>query len=123
MSKFKKSHALEQRKIEANRIKLKYPDRIPAIVELAEKADLPALDRNKFLVPSDITVAQFIFIIRKRIKLTAEKAIFVFVNNTLPPTSETIGSLYEKNKDEDQFLYCTISSESTFGTDFFRENF
>jgi GABA(A) receptor-associated protein len=40
----------------------------------------------RYLVPADLTVGQFIYVVRKRIKLSPEKAIFVFVKNTLPPT-------------------------------------
>lgn len=39
-------------------------------------------------MPGDLTAGQFVYVVRKRIKLSAEKAIFVFVNNTLPPTGE-----------------------------------
>lgn len=44
---------------------------------------------NRYLVPADLTVGQFVYVVRKRIKLSAEKAIFVFVNNVLPPTGES----------------------------------
>ena len=40
----------------------------------------------RYLVPADLTVGQFVYVVRKRIKLSAEKAIFIFVKNTLPPT-------------------------------------
>ena len=40
----------------------------------------------RYLVPADLTVGQFVYVIRKRIKLPPEKAIFVFINNYLPPT-------------------------------------
>lgn len=40
----------------------------------------------RYLVPSDLTVGQFVYVIRKRIKLSPEKAIFIFVKNVLPPT-------------------------------------
>lgn len=42
----------------------------------------------RYLVPADLSVGQFVYVVRKRIKLSAEKAIFVFVKNTLPPTGE-----------------------------------
>ncbi len=41
-SKFKDEHPLEKRKLEASRIREKYPDRVPCIVEKAEKADIAA---------------------------------------------------------------------------------
>ncbi len=37
-------------------------------------------------MPADLTVGQFVYVIRKRIKLSPEKAIFIFVKNVLPPT-------------------------------------
>lgn len=40
----------------------------------------------RYLVPADLTVGQFVYVIRKRIKLSPEKAIFIFVRNVLPPT-------------------------------------
>ncbi|KAG2262267.1 hypothetical protein Bca4012_013087 [Brassica carinata] len=79
---FKLEHPLERRQIEASRIRDKYPDRVPVIVEKAERSDVPNIDKKKYLVPADLTVGQFVYVVRKRIKLSAEKAIFVFVKNT-----------------------------------------
>lgn len=42
----------------------------------------------RYLVPADLTVGQFVYVVRKRIKLSAEKAIFIFVKNSLPPTGQ-----------------------------------
>jgi len=42
----------------------------------------------RYLVPADLTIGQLVYVIRKRIKLSAEKAIFIFVDNVLPPTGE-----------------------------------
>jgi GABA(A) receptor-associated protein len=60
-------------------------------------------------------VGQFVHVIRKRIKLTPEKAIFIFVNNVLPPNPALMSTIYEEQKDEDGFLYVTYNGESTFG--------
>lgn len=115
-SRFKDEHPLEKRQAEAARIRDKYPDRIPVIVEKAEKSDIPDIDKKKYLVPSDLTVGQFVYVIRKRIKLSPEKAIFIFVKNVLPPTAALMSSVYEDHKDEDGFLYITYSGENTFGS-------
>ncbi|EFJ09352.1 hypothetical protein SELMODRAFT_166976 [Selaginella moellendorffii] len=112
---FKQEHPLEKRQKEAARIKEKYPDRVPVIVERAAKTDMGEIDKKKYLVPADLTVGQFVYVIRKRIKVTPEKAIFVFVKNTLPPTAALISTIYEEHKDEDGFLYFTYSGENTFG--------
>ncbi|KAG6392033.1 hypothetical protein SASPL_146236 [Salvia splendens] len=123
-SSFKLEHPLERRQAEAARIREKYPDRIPVIVEKAERSDIPDIDKKKsvnlvelrYLVPADLTVGQFVYVVRKRIKLSAEKAIFVFVKNILPPTAAMMSAIYEENKDEDGFLYMTYSGENTFGS-------
>ncbi|GLT83282.1 hypothetical protein SLE2022_015790 [Rubroshorea leprosula] len=115
-SSFKLEHPLERRQAEAARIREKYPDRIPVIVERAERSDIPDIDKKKYLVPADLTVGQFVYVVRKRIKLSAEKAIFIFVKNTLPPTAALMSAIYEENKDEDGFLYMTYSGENTFGS-------
>lgn len=49
---------------------------------------------SKFLFPL-LSVGQFYFLIRKRIHLRAEDALFFFVNNVIPPTSATMGLLYQ----------------------------
>jgi GABA(A) receptor-associated protein len=115
MYKFQSSHPFEKRLSEATKIKVKYPDRVPVIAEIENSSELPSLDKNKYLVPKDLTMGQFIYIVRKRIKIPPEKALFVFVNNKLPATSEMIGTIYEKEKLNDQFLYFLIKSETTFG--------
>ncbi|XP_035541532.1 autophagy-related protein 8f-like isoform X2 [Juglans regia] len=114
-SVFKQEHDLEQRSAEAARIRKKYVDRIPVIVEKAERSDIPYVDKKKYLVPADLTVGQFVYVIRKRIKLSAEKTIFIFVDNVLPPTGTIMSTIYDQKKDEDGFLYVTYSGENTFG--------
>lgn len=86
------------------------------IVEKAPKARIGDLDKKKYLVPSDLTVGQFYFLIRKRIHLRAEDALFFFVNNVIPPTSATMGLLYQEHHEEDFFLYIAYSDESVYGS-------
>lgn len=114
--KFKKAHPFKNRKNEAEKIKAKYPDRIPIIVEKTDKSQIPDIDKSKYLVPNDLTVGQFVYVIRKRIKLTPEQAIFVFVNNNIPSTSALVSQLYKEHKDDDGFLYLLYSGESSFGS-------
>ncbi|CAF1916737.1 unnamed protein product [Brassica napus] len=113
---FKLSNPLKVRMAESTRIREKYQDRVPVIVEKAGQSDVPDIDKKKYLVPADLTVGQFVYVVRKRIKLGAEKAIFVFVKNTLPPTASLMSAIYEEHKDEDGFLYMTYSGENTFGS-------
>lgn len=111
------SNDLTLKPIEFEKIKVQYPGRIPVFVTKASgiKSDIPDLPKNKFLVQSDLTVGNFLYIIRRQIKLPAEKALFIFCNNTLPMTSMTIGQLYNLHKSSDQALHLIYTSESTFG--------
>uniref|UniRef100_A0A8P4KEF4 Gamma-aminobutyric acid receptor-associated protein-like 2 n=3 Tax=Percomorphaceae TaxID=1489872 RepID=A0A8P4KEF4_DICLA len=110
-----KETLLTHRCVESAKIRNKYPDRVPVIVEKVSGSQIVDIDKRKYLVPSDITVAQFMWIIRKRIQLPSEKAIFLFVDKTVPQSSLTMGQLYDKEKDEDGFLYVAYSGENTFG--------
>lgn len=113
-SSYRTTYSFEDRKKESERILSKYPDRIPIICETRDKDKL-VLDKHKYLVQSDTSVGQFIYVLRKRLKLKPEEAIFMFINNALPPTSELLQKIYQEQRDEDGFLYCVIASESTFG--------
>ena len=108
----------EERLEEATKILKKYKDRIPIIVEkyMGSRDDIPVIDKNKFLVPSDITMGAFTYIIRKRIKLEPHQAIFLFVSNsTIPSSSSLLSEIYDEYKHTDQFLYLRYSGENTFG--------
>ena len=114
-SGFKQEHPFEKRKAEAERIREKYPDRVPIILEKAEKSNIPDIDKKKFLVPGELTVTYFLMVIRKRIKLTPEMGLFLFVNNTLPRVDSVLSAVYKEHKDPDGFLYFTYGAENTFG--------
>lgn len=49
----------EKRKLEAERIRSKYPERVPVICERDARSDIPDIDKKKYLVPADLTVSQF----------------------------------------------------------------
>ena len=111
---FKNNHPFLKRKEESDRILAKYPDRVPVICERITKR-INQLDRKKYLCPSDLSLANFMYVIRKRIKLSPEVSIFLFVNESMVPCSELMSKCYEDHKDDDGFLYIKYSGESTFG--------
>ena len=102
---------------ECERIRSKYPDRVPVIVERSKHSqELNEIDKKKFLIPADLTVGQFMYVIRRRISLPPEKALFIFMdNNSLPATSELISVVWKNYKDKDGYLYVNYSGENTFG--------
>ncbi|KAL5700389.1 Autophagy-related protein 8h [Ranunculus cassubicifolius] len=112
---FKDEYSFEERLEESKGIVAKYPDRIPVIAERYSSSDLPEMEKKKYLVPRDMSIGHFIHILSLRLGLSPGKALFVFVNNTLPQTASLMDSLYGSFKDEDGFLYMCYSTEKTFG--------
>lgn len=114
---YKTIKSFTERLEETHKIIEKYPDRIPCILEKIDEnnSNLPSIDKKKFLVPEDLTMAQFMYVIRKRLNLSAEQAIFIFCNGQLVLNQTNMIQLYEKNKDKDNYLYLHYSGESTFG--------
>jgi GABA(A) receptor-associated protein len=98
------------------RITKKYPGRLPVFVfRLPTATDVPDIAKHKYLVPSEITVGNFMHLIRKQIKLTPEKSLFLFIDNVLPAVSQTMTEVYNQYKREDGTLRMYYTSENTFG--------
>jgi len=113
-SSFKEKYIFEKRKNESELILEKYPNRIPIICERYDKT-LPHLDRKKYLVPEDLIMSNFLYVIRKRLKLDAHKSLYIAINNKIPPLSRSVSTIYDKSRDEDGFLYIKYCEETTFG--------
>uniref|UniRef100_A0A8C4R3S0 GABA(A) receptor-associated protein b n=1 Tax=Eptatretus burgeri TaxID=7764 RepID=A0A8C4R3S0_EPTBU len=106
---YKEEHPFEKRRSEGEKIRKKYPDRVPVVAKHENKL-INDIDKYKKKL-----IGQFYFLIRKRIHLRAEDALFFFVNNVIPPTSATMGQLYQEHHEEDFFLYIAYSDESVYG--------
>tara|TARA_B100001250_G_C19770948_1_gene777151 strand:+ start:575 stop:931 length:357 start_codon:yes stop_codon:yes gene_type:complete len=118
MSNYKISKTFEDRLSESNEIINKYPNRIPLIIEKLSNSNdtiIPDIDKNKYLVPDDLTVGQLMYVIRKRLKLSPENAIFIFCNGNILNSNLTMRYIYNEYKDKDGFVYIIYSGESTFG--------
>lgn len=114
---FKHEFTFEQRCIESNRVLTKYPERVPIICERSKTTtpDCPLIDKKKYLVPRDLTLGQYLYVVRKKLRLPQEKALFLLINNQIISSTKTIGEIYEKNKHSDGFLYVYYSYENVFG--------
>ena len=67
-----------------------YPNRVFIVIEKVLNSDIPQIEKNKFMVPPDLTISRFVYVIRKHCKIGPHKALFIFVDNTLPPNSALI---------------------------------
>ena len=112
MSKFKDEYGNDS----AQKIIDYYPHRIPVIVKLSKDFSKKyMLEKSKYIVPDDLSLGQFVYIIRRKIKLEAEKAVFVYINNKLINNANNIQTIYADHKNLDGFLYIDLALESTFG--------
>jgi GABA(A) receptor-associated protein len=106
----------EQRLEESKKMREKYSNRIPILVESkCDHIDNTNI-QHKYLVPEDMTLAHFAFVVRSRISLKREESIFLLVSTkqTLVPSSQSIGQIH-KTYNENGFLYITLMKENTFG--------
>jgi GABA(A) receptor-associated protein len=116
-SDFKSDHTFNNRQMESLRMLNKYPDRIPVICQRHPKAnkECPFIDKIKYLIPLDLTLGQFIYVIRKRMHIPAEKALFLFIEGNIVSIGSLMSQVYKEYQDEDGFLYIFYNTENTFG--------
>ncbi len=114
---YKNKYSFYDRLKESTTIIQKYPYKIPIICERHSKSDnIPAIKKNKYLVPFDFSVGNFLYTIRQNIQIPSEIALYLLIdNNTIPPTTTSMINLYENYKDADGFLYISYLTENTFG--------
>jgi GABA(A) receptor-associated protein len=110
-----KSQPTQPSSTEIEKLRVKYPHKVPVFVTKLADSHVPDINKNKFLVPSDIALSSFMYVIRKWIKLKPEQAIFFFINGAMPNMSMTMDQLYFQHKSDDGLLRITYAAENTFG--------
>jgi GABA(A) receptor-associated protein len=129
MSDFKKKYSLDERKNITIKILEKYEDKCPIYLSI-DKEILSNIDSmfkkniNRYIVTSNLTLTQFLSILRKKINFSQNESLTLFVeiyndkkiiNSILAPLTSSIGSIYNNYKDEDGFIYLKIVKENVFG--------
>ena len=116
--KFKRDNPdATQRKKECDKIRRQFPGKIPIICEKDPHSSINDIDKNKYLVPGDLTVSLFNIMIRKRLNMSMDEAFYLLVNAKTSITGDRpLYEIYERYKDpEDGFLYIAYASELTWG--------
>lgn len=115
MLAYRERLTFEQRQREHDRISHSHPNHVPVIVSRGTR-DIPALDKEKFLVPSTVTAAQLTYIVRRRLVLDPSRAMFLYCNGlVVSGTTTSVRELHQKHADPDGFLYVTYAFENAFG--------
>jgi hypothetical protein len=102
---------------ELDRVLRKHPNKIPVFLtrDASTSTSLPIITKSKFLVPALFSIAEFIYSIRKWVKLRPEQAIFIYIGRYIPAAHLSMQEVYAQHKSTDGLLRITYSSENTFG--------
>ena len=105
-----------ERQGEVKKMIKEYPGRSCLYIEKASTCKtLKELTKKKFLVPNTLTADQLMYLIRSRLTLTNEEALFFYINKRMLSGQTQLGDLYKKYKEKDNFLYIKYASENCFG--------
>jgi len=106
---------LDKKQRENTMLSMKYPSKIPVIIFTKTKG-VPEPNKCKYLIDKNVSIAEFLSVLRKYIKLSPTDSIFLFTeNNTIPASSQLMSQIYDQHKNEDKFLYFEYTFENTFG--------
>lgn len=108
----------DERKQEVDKVRAKYPDRVPIICEKYGMLT-PSIERKKFLVQGDLSIGHFQHCVRRmlREKIKPDKGIFLYWGSqgNMAPNAALVQIVYNEEKDEDGYLYVRYCTENIFG--------
>jgi GABA(A) receptor-associated protein len=114
-SAFKRGTPFADRQALADKIKARYPGRLPVICEPAPGCAL-VIDKCKLLVDETAVVAHLLATVRQRVgTLRNTDALFLFARGSIPASAHTVREVYDRHADPDGILYVQFDQEHVFG--------
>ena len=117
---FKENTNYTQRLKKSKYLLENYEGRVPVIIERTKKETiLNKIDKNKYLIPVNMTISNILILIRQNITINENQSIYImtkFNNSTiiLNPT-QSIETVYNTYRCDDGFLYLEYCGENIFG--------
>ena len=114
---FKQQKTAIERSKQSSSLRKSYPDRVPVIVDRHQSEKiLPQLAKQKYLVPGNMTLGNFVSVIREKLPKFGQMSITIFCRNVqIGNMSTTLSEISQKMSDRDGFVYLEYMGESTFG--------
>lgn len=115
--------SFEDRVKEAEDTRSRYPNKVPLVIERHKSEKyLPAIDKIKWLVPQEMSLAQLSGVIKERLQVppSADQQLFLLVASpdlgpSLPSLLTSLSSLHSSHSNPDGFLYLHYSSQEAYG--------
>ena len=114
MGRFKEVKPFEERRKMFLTIMNKCENKIPIIIETDKRASLNFFSLAISIKPTR-SVYKIIQTTRKKIAIPENEALYFYCNKKLLMGKRVIGEIYEQHKDEDGFLYITVTSLESMG--------
>ena len=105
---------LEKRLKHSRNLLQKNKSLVPILLHVSQPSSIN-IKKNKFLLARSMKVRQFIHKIRNRAKVSKDIGIFFYVKKKLLNPQHDFGEVYDKLKNEDGFIYLTVSEMATTG--------
>lgn len=118
-----KSKAVDMKR-QADEMIRKYEDRLPVWIEKnksCKRKDIKNVVKHKYLTPKTLRCAELMAVVRRRIDISPQVALFLFVSAgknggmILLPSSWTVEEAWTHYKSPDNFLRVKYDAENTFG--------
>tara|TARA_Y100001970_G_scaffold266543_1_gene355372 strand:+ start:157 stop:486 length:330 start_codon:yes stop_codon:yes gene_type:complete len=94
----------------------KHPNKVPLVIH----HDKNKKKLYKFIIPSDSSITDLLYIVRKRVNLDPEQAIYIYVNtpdgkSDLLSANLLLSNIYDENKLDNGLLHLIYAEENVFG--------
>ncbi|OMJ80015.1 hypothetical protein SteCoe_19838 [Stentor coeruleus] len=116
MSKELRILSFEARREKSANLLSENPGKIPVVMLKGKNSKLE-LEKHLYLVSNQLTLAEFLYSIRKSIRIDKSEGFYLFVSDRLPPLNLHMLQLYQRSSEDDGFLYITYTTQEDKGCD------